>query len=91
MFQRNGRFYADFRAYADVGGERGALAEPGGSWGTTDREIADTLFATKLAELQRSAVGGSGPLRRPGLPRWTFWCGTISSPSGGPDARLTPT
>ena len=66
MFQRNGRFYADFRAYADVGGERGSLAESAASWGTTDREIAEALFATKLAELQekrRGRVGASQEAR----------------------------
>lgn len=52
LYWRNGRAYGDFRAYADVGGGREALALPGKSWGTEDPEIADALFAQRLQELE---------------------------------------
>lgn len=57
---RNGRAYGDFRAFADVGGRREPLAEPGRKWGTTDPEIALVLFTARLQELQeerRARVG----------------------------------
>ena len=63
IFARNGRWYADFRAYADVGGDRSALSESGsspGSWGTTDKTVAEALFAAKLAELQGKRRGRAG-------------------------------
>ena len=63
IFARNGRWYADFRAYADIGGDRSALSEPGappGSWGTTDKTVAEALFAAKLAELQGKRRGRAG-------------------------------
>lgn len=62
---RNGRAYGDFRTYADVGGGREALAEPGAKWGTTDEDIALALFQARLAELdakKRQQVGA--PTRR---------------------------
>lgn len=60
IFWRNGRAYADFRAYADVGGGRGALAESGSTWGTTEPAIAEALFAAQLAELQAKRAGRVG-------------------------------
>jgi integrase len=64
IFWRNGRAYADFRSYADVGGQRKALAEPGKKWGTTDPEIAEALFAAELAELQANRAGRVGVSQR---------------------------
>jgi integrase len=57
---RTGRAYGDFRAYSDVGGGREALAEPGGTWGTTDPEIAQALFSARLAELESKRKGRVG-------------------------------
>ena len=54
------RAYADLRAYADVGGSREALAEPGSSWGTTDPEIALALFESRLEELRTLRKGRAG-------------------------------
>lgn len=51
------RAFADFRAYADVGGGREALSEPGHKWGTTDQEIARRLFSERLQELQELRQG----------------------------------
>jgi len=60
IYWRNGRAYADLRAYADVGGGRAALALPGSSWGTTDPDIALALFEAKLAELKGKRAKGAG-------------------------------
>jgi integrase len=57
---RDGRAYGDFRAYADVGGGREALAEPGSTWGTKDKEIAGALFSARLAELEAKRRGRVG-------------------------------
>lgn len=61
---RNGRAYADLRAYADVGGDKSALAGPGSKWGTTDPEIAEALFAAKLVDLQAKRAGRVGVVTR---------------------------
>jgi integrase len=66
IFWRNGRAYADLRAYADVGGEREALCEPDSKWGTTDKVIAEALFAARVTALQerrRGRVGAEGGKR----------------------------
>ena len=57
IFWRNGRAYADFRSYADVGGGREALAESGSKWGTTDPEIAQAIFGSRLEGLRRKRAG----------------------------------
>ena len=65
IYWRNGRAYADFRSYSDAGGDRWALAEPGATWGTTDPEVAEALFAAQLADLQDKRRGRAGaPQRR---------------------------
>ena len=59
-FQRDERWYGDFREYEDVGSRREALAESGSTWGTKDEEIAKVLFVKRLNELQdekRSRAG----------------------------------
>ena len=65
IYWRNGRAYADFRSYSDAGGDRWALAKPGATWGTTDPEVAEALFAAQLADLQDKRRGRAGaPQRR---------------------------
>jgi hypothetical protein len=64
VFWRNGRAYADLRAYADVGGDKSPLALPGATWGTTDQQIAEALFAAKLADLQAKRAGRVGIVER---------------------------
>jgi integrase len=54
------RAYGDFRAYSDVGGGREALPDNGGTWGTTDPEIAEIQFARRLTELQEKRRGRAG-------------------------------
>ena len=60
IFWRNGRAYADLRTYADIGGGREALAEPGKKWGTTDLDIALVLFEARLSELKAKRQGRVG-------------------------------
>jgi integrase len=57
IYWRNGRAYADFRAYSDVGGGREALSEPGQTWGTRDPEVAERLFSNRLTELRERHAG----------------------------------
>lgn len=57
IYWRNGRAYADLRAYSDVGGGREALSEPDSTWGTKDPEIAQALFSARLAELSGTSGG----------------------------------
>jgi integrase len=60
IFWRNGRANGDFRKYADVGGGREALAEPGRNWGTTEPDIALPLFEARLVELREKRQGRIG-------------------------------
>ena len=60
IFWRNGRAYADLRAYADVGGKKEALATQGSAWGTKDPDIALVLFEGRLADLQAKRKGQAG-------------------------------
>ena len=60
IYWRNGRAYADLRAYSDVGGGREALNQAGSSWGTTDEDVALILFESKLAELKAKRRGRVG-------------------------------
>lgn len=73
IYWRNGRAYADLRAYSDVGGGREALSEPGQTWGTTDEATAEELFARRLealrAERQKRAGVTPKETRRAGLKR----------------------
>ncbi len=72
---RTARHYGDFRDYADVGGKREPLRIPGEKRATTDPELAETLAAQRLTELQRKraenqgrAVAGLAPLTS--LKKW---------------------
>lgn len=60
IYWRKGRAYADLRAYADVGGAKAALTEPGSAWGATDPDVAEALFAQRLAELEAKRKGRAG-------------------------------
>ncbi len=60
LFWRNGRAYADLRTYADIGGGREALAEPGKKWGTTELDVALVLFEARLSELKAKRQGRVG-------------------------------
>lgn len=50
--RRDGRYYADFRPYADVGGAQEALCPPGTRRATTDPKVAQRLLANRLRELE---------------------------------------
>lgn len=47
LYERNGRWYGDFRCYSDVGGKQEALAPAGESRATTDRTVANALLAER--------------------------------------------
>jgi integrase len=52
LYRRGGRYYADLRAFADVGGMQEALRAPGEAKGTTDHSVAVKLLADRLKELE---------------------------------------
>ena len=57
---RSGRAYGDFRAYADVGGAKVALAEAGKTWATNDEAIAALLYDAELERLDLARRGKVG-------------------------------
>jgi len=52
LFRRGTRWWADLRAFRDVGGKREPLVASGETVATTDRVVAETLLADRLRELQ---------------------------------------
>ena len=52
-YQRNGRYWADFRDYADQGGKREPLVPAGERIATTDPDVAARLVADRLGELEQ--------------------------------------
>lgn len=59
LYQKRGRWYADFRDFKDVGGRQLPLIVPGTPHATEDRDIAARLMLGELArlqELRRKAV-----------------------------------
>ncbi len=55
------RYYGDFRDYADVGGKREPLkVDPDDARATTDRDLAETLAATRLKKLQHERAKAQG-------------------------------
>lgn len=63
------RYYGDFRDYADVGGGREALTQPGAAAATTDPDIAQDLAAQRVRALEalRKRKQLSGVARETGL------------------------
>jgi integrase len=51
LFRRGSRWWADLRAFGDVGGKREPLVAAGERAATADREVAETLLADRLKEL----------------------------------------
>lgn len=64
IFWRNGRAYADLRAYKDVGGKKEALASRGSTWGTKDPDIALLLFEARLTDLRARRKDHAGMTRK---------------------------
>ena len=64
IYWRNGRAWADFRDYADVGGRREPLKPIGSGMATKDPDVAAALLADRLAELEAlrrgQVLGGGG-------------------------------
>jgi integrase len=61
MYQKRGRWYADFRDYSDVGGGQEALIPDDQRTATKDEAVAERLMAKRLLELsERRSDGRSG-------------------------------
>ena len=56
--QEDGRFYADFRGFQDVGGGQEALVPEGQRFATKDHRVAKRLGKARLAELRRLRKAG---------------------------------
>jgi integrase len=59
LYQKRGRWYADFRDFADVGGGQEALIPDGSRCATKDDELAEVLMARRLMELHERRAGGT--------------------------------
>ena len=51
LFVRGSRWWADLRAFSDVGGKREPLVARGENLATTDREVAEVLLGDRICEL----------------------------------------
>jgi integrase len=52
-------WYADFRRFADVGGRLEALIPPGSNRATDDADLAASLYASRLEDLERARRDGA--------------------------------
>lgn len=70
LYKKNGRFYADFRSYSDVGGGQEAMIPEDERYATKNYRTAKRLAKERRAELRglRKAglKGEGGDLRIPG-------------------------
>lgn len=57
LYWKDGRCWADFRDYADVGGRREALVAPGTTFATQDQDLARVLLARRLEALDGKRRG----------------------------------
>src|SRR5687767_4233971 len=57
LYWREGRAWADFRDYADVGGGREALKAPGTKQATSDEDLARVLLGRRLEVLDGKRRG----------------------------------
>jgi integrase len=57
VFKRGGRYWGDFRDYAEVGGRREPLVPDGLHFATTDEVIAQTLATRRLEHLENARRG----------------------------------
>ena len=53
LFVRGNRWWADLRAFSDVGGRREPLVASGETLATTDREVAEVLLGDRIRELHK--------------------------------------
>jgi integrase len=64
LYQKNGRFYGDFRAFKDVGGGQEALKPEGDRVATKDLRVARTLARIEeLRRLREAGLSGEHDLR----------------------------
>lgn len=61
LYKKNGRYYADFRRYRDVGGGQEAMIPPGERHATKDYRMAKRLAKERRAELRRLRKANLGP------------------------------
>lgn len=59
LYQKRGRWYGDFRDYADVGGGQEALIPDGETTATKDESVAEQILARRLIELENRRQGDS--------------------------------
>jgi integrase len=57
LYQRNGRWYADLRAFVDVGGKQEAMMPKGEKRATTDPSTALVLMAERVTQLEAARKG----------------------------------
>jgi integrase len=58
LYTKRGRYYADFRDYADVGGGKEALIPSGERFATDDEQQAKQLLEARLEELEGLRLNG---------------------------------
>lgn len=58
LYKKNGRYYADFRTFSDVGGGQEAMKPEGERYATKDHRVAKRLGKARFAELRRLRKGG---------------------------------
>ncbi|MGK7313636.1 MAG: tyrosine-type recombinase/integrase [Candidatus Longimicrobiales bacterium M2_2A_002] len=70
LYKKNGRYYADFRGYSDVGGGQEAMIPDDERYATKDYRVAKKLAKRRQAELRRLRKAGlegeNGDLRKLG-------------------------
>ena len=54
VYQKRGRYYGDFRDYADVGGGQEALKQTPNQPATTDADVAADLAAARVRQLEKA-------------------------------------
>jgi integrase len=54
LYSKGGRWYANLKSYQQWGGRCEALIPSGQRFATEDRDVAEALLATRLAELERN-------------------------------------
>ena len=57
LYQKRGRYYADLRDFADVGGRLEAMKPRGSQYGTDDRDVATRVLAERTEELEKMREG----------------------------------
>lgn len=59
IYTMRGRYYGDFRDFADVGGKREALVPKGATLATTDADVAESIAVARVKELEDRRRSGA--------------------------------